>query len=178
LLICSILTLISGRGEQSKGGRGAHSFGNPEQEAHEAEKDPASAAPDSEIVGGWGEGAAEVAAEPVVEAEPEPVAMTMEEFLAQRALTRANAEMFGEKKGTRQTESDLSGLQRKEAEVYGTYGNFEKAARAEAERKAQRSTGKNVHLDVAFRNASLEAQGRDEGESRGGRGEGRGKYTA
>jgi hypothetical protein len=51
--------LISGRGEQSKGGRGAHSFGNPEQEAHEAEKDPASAAPDSEIVGGWGEGAAE-----------------------------------------------------------------------------------------------------------------------
>jgi hypothetical protein len=93
-----------------------------------------------------------------VEAEPEPVAMTMEEFLAKRAETRANAEMFGEKKGTRQTESDLSGLQRKEAEVYGTYGNFDKAARAEAVRKDQRSTGKNVHLDVAFRNASLEAQ--------------------
>lgn len=57
----------SGRGEQSKGGRGAHGFGNVDQEALEAEKDPASAAPATE------EGAeAEAPAEPVVEAEPEP----------------------------------------------------------------------------------------------------------
>jgi hypothetical protein len=57
----------SGRGEQSKGGRGAHGFGNVDQEALEAEKDPTSAAPATE------EGAeAEAAAEPIVEAEPEP----------------------------------------------------------------------------------------------------------
>ena len=60
--------LISGRGEQSKGGRGAHGFGNEGQEALEAEKDPASAAPATEEAAA-GE---EVPAEPVVEAEPEP----------------------------------------------------------------------------------------------------------
>ena len=60
--------MISGRGEQSKGGRGAHGFGNEGQEALEAEKDPASAAPATEEAAA-GE---EVPAEPVVEAEPEP----------------------------------------------------------------------------------------------------------
>jgi hypothetical protein len=112
--------------------------------------------------------------------------MTMEEFLAQRAITRANVEMFGEKKSTRQTETDLSGLQRRENEELGTYGNFLKEKAAEAARKAQRSTGKNQLLDVGFKNASLESQGREEesggrggrggrGEGgRGGRGEGRG----
>ena len=55
----------SGRGDQSKGGRGAHGFGNEGQEALEAQKDPASANPDVE-------GQEEIAAEPVVEAEPEP----------------------------------------------------------------------------------------------------------
>ena len=57
--------LYSGRGDQSKGGRGAHGFGNEGQEALEAQKDPASANPDVE-------GQEEIAAEPVVEAEPEP----------------------------------------------------------------------------------------------------------
>lgn len=60
-----VTSFNSGRGDQSKGGRGAHGFGNEGQEALEAQKDPASANP---VV----EGQEEVAPEPVVEAEPEP----------------------------------------------------------------------------------------------------------
>ena len=103
------------------------------------------------------------------------VAMTMEEFLAKRAESRSNADMFGEKKGTRQTETDLSGLQKKENEVLGIYGNFGAVKDSKATHKDQRSTGKTQVLDVSFRNASLENQGRDEERpARGGRGEGRG----
>lgn len=67
LILFYLSLTYSGRGEQSKGGRGAHGFGNVDQEALEAEKDPSSAAPATE------DGAeAEATAEPVVEAEPEP----------------------------------------------------------------------------------------------------------
>ena len=104
--------------------------------------------------------------------------MTMDEFLAKRAESRSNADMFGEKKGTRQTESDLSGLQKKENEVLGIYGNFGAVKDSKATHKDQRSTGKTQVLDVSFRNASLENQGKDEERpargGRGDRGEGRG----
>ena len=105
------------------------------------------------------------------------VAMTMDEFLAKRAETRANASMFGEKKGTRQTETDLSGLQKRENEVLGIYGNFGAVKDSKATHKDQRSTSKTQVLDVSFRNASLENQGQDREErpARGGRGEGRGE---
>ena len=115
------------------------------------------------------------------------VAMTMDEFMAKRAETRSNAAMFGEKKGTRAVEMDLSGLSKRENEVLGIYGNFGAVKDAKATHKEQRSTGKTQILDVSFRNASLENQGQDRedrppregrgggrGEGRGGRGEGRG----
>ena len=115
------------------------------------------------------------------------VAMTMDEFMAKRAETRSNAAMFGEKKGTRAVEMDLSGLSKRENEVLGIYGNFGAVKDAKATHKEQRSTGKTQVLDVSFRNASLENQGQDRedrppregrgggrGEGRGGRGEGRG----
>ena len=109
-------------------------------------------------------------------------AMTMDEFIAKRNESRANTEMFGEKKGTRQSETNLSGLQKKENEVLGIYGNFGVVKENKTTHKDQRSTGKTQLLDVSFRNASLENQGRDEerppragrGEGRGERGEGRG----
>ena len=103
-------------------------------------------------------------------------AMTMDEFIAKRNESRANTEMFGEKKGTRKEKTDLSGLQKKENEELGNYGNFGAVKDSKATHKDQRSTGKTQLLDVSFRNASLENQGRDDDRPpRGGRGEGRGE---
>jgi hypothetical protein len=102
--------------------------------------------------------------------------MTMDEFIAKRNESRANTEMFGEKKGTRKEKTDLSGLQKKENEELGNYGNFGAVKDSKATHKDQRSTGKTQLLDVSFRNASLENQGRDDDRPpRGGRGEGRGE---
>jgi len=184
----------TGRGrEQQKGGRGAHAFGNEAQEAQDAEKDPASAEPavDGEDGAAAEDGEPAAASEPVVEAEPEPPTMTMEEFLAQRAAARANAQLFGEVKAVRKVETDLSGARRGKEDL-GIWGGFG-ASKEEAEKqKEQRSHAKKQVLDVAFKNAALE-QSRDRDDydrpprggrggrgerdgGRGGRGRGRGDY--
>jgi hypothetical protein len=161
---------------QSKGGRGAHAFGSEGQEAQDAEKDPASAEPATDAVD---EGEDAAPAEPVVEAEPEPPTMTMEEFLAQRAAARANTQLFGETKPVRKVETDLSGARRGKEEL-GNWGGFGMNKDEGEKQKEQRSHAKTQILDVAFKNAALEAgrdrDDRDEGRGgrgRGGRGDGR-----
>ena len=127
------------------------------------------------------EGEVGAPAEPVVEAEPEPPTLTMEEYLAQRAASRANTQLFGETKSVRKVETDLSGARRGKEEL-GNWGGFGMNKDDAEKQKEQRSHSKNQILDVAFKNAALEA-GRDRdddreggrgGRGRGGRGDGRG----
>jgi plasminogen activator inhibitor 1 RNA-binding protein len=167
-LFLRLVRIYSSR-EQSKGGRGAHAFGNEEQEAQQAEKDPASAeAPVEE-----GEDAA-AESEPIVEAEPEPNVMTLDDYLAKRNEARANSEIFGEIK-TRQVEADFSGLTKKQADDLGNWGGFGmNKDDGKAKAKEQRSMQKTQVLDVAFKNAALEPKRDDDRPRTGGRGEGRG----
>lgn len=171
----------TGRGrEVSKGGRGAFGFGNPAQDAQDAEKDPNSAEAAIEPVEG-----AEESAEPEVVAEPEPVTYSLDEFLEKR--NEARKALLADKTKERVVDqSSLAGLSRKEDEGETTYMPV-KAAKVDASKKDQRSTGKTQVLDVAFKFAAIQVdeerggrggrgdRGRGEGRGRGGRGEGRGR---
>jgi len=156
----------TGRGrEVSKGGRGAFGFGNPAQDAQDAEKDPNSADVAIEAVDG-----AEEAAVVVEEAEPEPVTYSLDEFLEKRNEARkALLSSATETKVRVVDQSALAGLSRKEDLGETTYMPI-KAAKGDATKKDQRSTGKNQVLDVGFKFEAIQV---DDG-GRGGRGEGRG----
>lgn len=170
----------------SKGGRGAFGFGNPAQDAQDAEKDPNAVEAILEPVDG-----AEEPAAPQYVPEPEPVTFTLDEFLQKR--DEARKAIATETKLRTVDQSALAGLSRKEDEAETVYGNAAKAAKADSGRKDQRSTGKTQVLDVAFKFAAIqvdeerggrggrggEGRGRGgDGRGRGGRGEGRGRGEA
>ena len=97
--------------------------------------------------------------------------------MAQRAAARANTQLFGETKPVRKVETDLSGARRGKEEL-GNWGGFGMNKDEGEKQKEQRSHAKTQILDVAFKNAALEAgrdrDDRDEGRGgRGGRGDGR-----
>jgi len=154
----------TGRGrEVSKGGRGAFGFGNPAQDAQEAEKDPNAAEAILEPVDGT-----EEAAEPEVPAEPEPVVFGLDEYLEKRNEQR-KALLAKETKLRVVDQSSLAGLTRKEEESDNLYmAEKVKAAKAEATKKEQRSTGKTQVLDIAFKFESVKVD--DDSDRRGGRG--------
>lgn len=188
----------TGRGrELSKGGRGAHGFGNVNQDALEAEKDPHALDGDAEAVEKTeGDATADAeasweSAEPTVEAEPEPVTYTMEEFMTKREEARKKTlQILGENKPGRKLDTvDLSTAQKEDLDAYITATKLKK----EATKKDQRSTGKSAVVDVAFKFERVQDRTRDErpfsgdrggrggrgrGDGRGGRGEGRGKFTS
>ncbi len=169
--------------EVSKGGRGAFGFGNAAQDAQEAEKNPTS-------VEGVTEGVAaseEVAAEPEEVAEPEPATFTLDEFMEKRNQARKTLLEANSVKVRAVDAAALAGLSRKEDQGETTYMPV-KAAKTEASKKDQRSTGKTAVLDVAFKFAAIQVdndrggrggrgeggRGRGEGRGRGGDGRGRG----
>jgi len=176
----------TGRGKEvSKGGRGAFGFGNPAQDAQEAEKDPNAAEAILEPVD-----AVEETAEPEVPAEPEPVVFGLDEYLEKRNAQRA-ALLAKETKVRTVDTSALAGLTRKEEQGETLYmADKVKAAKADPTKKEQRSTGKTQVLDVAFKFESVQinedndrkggrgGRGRgDRGAREGGRGRGRGSNT-
>jgi len=158
-------------GEQKKGGAGRGGFGNINQEAIEAEKNPenfvqpvVTTEPETvEIV------------EEVVEVVPEvvvPVALSYDEFIAKRNESRANTEVFGVKTTVRTVQADFSGLNLTKEEKT-TFIGAEQMLKAKSPKvlKDQRSMAKTVVLDVGFKRPETESQDDDR---RGGRGGGRG----
>jgi hypothetical protein len=141
----------------SKGGRGPYGFGNVEQEALEAEKDPSNA----EVVNESAEPETAADNETSPAAEPEPATMSYEDFIRKRNEARAASSILSV------TASQASVQQ-----------NEDKASAAA--KKDQRSTNKTQVFDVQFRfesnNNNFREQrtgGRRDNE-RGGRGRGRG----
>ena len=134
----------TGRGrEVSKGGRGAFGFGSAEQDAQDAEKNPASAVPDTE--------ASDVeVAEP--EPEPEPVdnTRTLDEYLALRKKATQSSTILSTKLAPRAVDSsELAGLRSKDDVLTDYFAKVhEKAA---VERGSQRSTEAKVILDLGFK---------------------------
>lgn len=161
-------------GEQRRGGRGPHSFGNEKQEGVEAEKDPTTAEVEVDPLE-TEEG--ETTDVPVVP-EPElPKVFTYDEYLKKKndALANvANKELFSEPKAIRAVEkSEFQGLKAKEEEetVF-----MAKPVTKLTDKKAatQRSTaGKGSTVELAFKVVPAE-EGTGERESYGGRGGGRG----
>ena len=103
------------------------------------------------------------AAEPVVEAEPEPPSMTMEEFLAQREAARANTQLFGPA-AVRKVETDMTGA-RTAKEDLGNWGGFGMNQVESEKQKEQRSHAKKQIVELGFKNAALE-QSRDRDDDR------------
>jgi hypothetical protein len=166
LFIDIILGFCRGRGEQSRGGRGAFGFGNPAQEAHDAERDPASAdvaveSPDN------GETAA-------VEEEPEsnePATRSFDEYMARRE--EARAKVLVDVKPIREVKkTEFVGLvAAKEEDSPDIWKSTKAAAGAAATSKEQRSDAKTSVLDVGFKFEAVRTD-RDDREGRGGRGRG------
>lgn len=181
----------TGRGrEVSRGGRGPGGWGNPEEEAHIAEKhvevvepvlDEENAGPAAEAVDESGESAEQAAnAEPVVEAPPEPKVFTLDEYLASKAGARANTELFGQVQ-ERQVDADFSGMRSKQDNL-SNFIDLGNAKSAKAKKEQQRSSAKTTIVDLGFRNALLDPENRPRDENRrddrggrGGRGRGRGE---
>jgi len=160
----------TGRGKEvSKGGRGAFGFGNPAQDAQDAEKDPNAAEAILEPTEG---AAAEEAAEPEVPAEPEPVVFGLDEFLEKRNAQR-QALLAQETKLRVVDKGALAGLTKKEDQGETLYmADKVKATKADPTKKDQRSTGKTQVLDVAFKFESVQVDdGNDRRGNRGGRGD-------
>lgn len=174
----------TGRGrEVSRGGRGAFGAGNPAQDALDAEKNPKAAA-EGAIDGAVVEGETEevAAVEDVTPAEPEPVTVSLDDFYKQREEARQRlAELTGTPAPVRTVdkEKDFAGLTTvATAELENYLGA--NAAKAEAARKDQRSSGKAVVLNVGFKFQAVQPdRERDErprpaggrgGDREGGRG--------
>jgi hypothetical protein len=105
----------TGRGKEvSKGGSGRGNWGNPKEEAEQAEKehleDVAASATDEETAVAAGVVVDEVVVEVV---EPEIPTYTLDHYLAQRDSARANNEIFGAF-SVRAVEGDFSGMKTKE----------------------------------------------------------------
>ena len=178
----------TGRGrEVSRGGRGPGGWGNPEEEAHIAEKHVEVVEPvlDDENAGPAGEAVDESAgaeAEPAVELPPEPKVFTLDEYLATKATARANAELFGQVQ-ERQVDADFSGMRSKQDKL-ADFIEPGSSKSAKTKKDQQRSNAKTTIVDLGFRNALLDPENRPRDENRrddrggrGGRG-GRGRGEA
>ena len=84
-------------------------------------------------------------AEPEVEAEPEVPTYTLDEYLATRNSSRANAEIFGEV-SVRKVEADFSGLRTKEEEE-DTFIALGGAKSSQRNKKDKRS---GEYIDMLF----------------------------
>lgn len=158
-----------GRGEQSRGGRGAFGFGNPAQEAQEAEKDPAAA--DAVVESPENDDDAAVKEEPE---SNEPVTRTLDEYMAKR--NEARAKVLVDVRPIREVKkTEFVGLvAAKEEETPDIWRSTKQAAAvAPASTKEQRSEAKTSVLDVGFKFEAVRTD-RDEREGRDGRG-GRGR---
>jgi hypothetical protein len=132
--------------DQRKDGRGAHSFGNVDQEAADAEKDPSKAEVEIDPVDVNGEG---VDVEEPPQPEPEPVAPTLslEEYLAKRDEARQNSAIFGEVKIRTVDTSEFEGV-RRQKEVLTEEALSKKSA---AKKTQQRSSVKAQITDVPIK---------------------------
>lgn len=145
-------------GEQRKGGRGPHSFGNEKQEGAEAEKNPAAAEPDIDplepIDENVGESTTEAEGNVVVTPEvEEPKVFTYDEYLKKKnesMVNVANKELFSEPKNIRTVEkSEFQGLKTKEQEE--TVFMAKPVTKTEKKSAPQRSTAKTTAIDVGFK---------------------------
>jgi hypothetical protein len=161
------INLCSGNGV-SRGGRGPYGAGNVDQEAQDAEKNPAAVLEENAEEG------AQVTEEatPVVEVVDNTV--SYDEFLRKRQEARSTSAILAATKASRAVETQIAGLKASDerAETYIAPKNVKTVQDAKRE---QRSTGKTQVVDVAFKFESTavpEFRKRDEsrGDSRGGRG--------
>lgn len=139
------------------------------QEAQEAEKNPASA----DVVTGEEEtGVEEEKAEP----EPQDSTISFDDFLRKREESRLSSALLAPAKATRvvDVQSQFAGLTTKE-DSGDTYIAGKNSKAVSGSKKDQRSTTKAQVLDVAFRFESTAPvfERRRENDSRGGRGGGR-----
>lgn len=164
-------------GAQKKGGRGAYSFGNVNEEARVAENNPEAAIQSVTdlVTASETEDVTAVPDEPEVPPEPVVITLTFDEAIAKRNEARANAEYFGEIKNVRAVDaSDLPGkvvVQEKEEEQLIGMAKVAKSAR----HSNQRSTTKTQVLELGFKAPTPDQGGyEDRRGPREGRGEGRG----
>lgn len=141
----------TGRGKEvSRGGRGPYGFGNVEQEAHDAEKDPSKA----ELTAADN---AEDVAEPEGESTPvepeveEVPTLSFDDFMRMREESRSNSSVLTAARAPRQVnlESQFAGLTTKEDKEYEQAD--QKASKVSNSKKDQRSTNKTQLLDVQFK---------------------------
>lgn len=164
----------TGRGKEvSKDGAGGANWGNDKLEALKAEKHIAG---DAEIVE---EPVEEVEAAPAEPAVPEPTVFTFDEYNKRRAAeqaSRTQSEAFSEVK-LREVTADFSGMKTKESNGESEYIHLG-ASKAAKAKKEQRSTAKNVIVDVSFKAPPPQREERSgsgrggDRENRGGRGRG------
>lgn len=150
----------------SKGGSGKSNWGNEDDEARQAEKNP----PLDDDVAGFQE--SEVDADPIMEPEPVAPTFTLDEYMARRENSRVNTTVFGTV-SERTAASDFSGMKAKEEEkkafiVLGT-GKEKKS------KSTQRSDGKSVILDLGFKACPQQSENDSHRGGRLGRGEGKGR---
>lgn len=159
----------TGRGKEvSRGGRGPFGAGNVDQEAQEAEKNPAAA---EVTVADEEAGVEEEKAEP----EPAETTMTFDDFLRKREESRLNSSLLAPAKATRvvDVQAQFAGLTTKE-DGEDTYIAGKNSKNVAGSKKDQRSTSKAQVLDVAFRfESSAPVERRRDNDSRGGRGGGK-----
>lgn len=156
----------TGRGKEvAKGGAGGANWGNDKLEALKAEKHIAG---DAELP----EEVVEEPEEAVEPVAPEPTVFTLDEYNRRRAEQgKPKSEAFNEIE-IRQVSADFSGLKTKEDDNQDNFIALG-AAKAAKAKKEQRSSNKNVVLDVAFSAAPTEQPDRERrggDRERGGRG--------
>lgn len=166
----------TGRGKEvSKGGRGPYGSGNVDQEAQDAEKNPA-AVNDTEGNADIVDDSAEPENESSEVVAEEPATRSLDDYLRQREEARASSSVLAASKATRSVNKDslFAGLTPKVDEDF----EDENKPKSNSNKKDQRSSNKAQVLDVAFKfeNAS---ENRDRGDRfTGGRGRGGGReYT-
>lgn len=139
----------TGRGrEVSRGGRGPYGFGNVEQEALDAEKDPAKVEVETPVENS---GNLEDVVEPEVESADivpeveEPVTISYDDFIKKREEARANSALLSALKA-RTVQADIQSVKAGEEET-----DAGKAAKASTVKKDQRSSNKTQLFDVQFK---------------------------
>lgn len=174
----------TGRGKEiSKGGSGKGNWGNPKEEAEQAEKEPIeeviaadTPAVEEEVAPG------QVTEEPAVPevVEPEVKTYTLDEYLAQRGASRSNSEVFGKVAVRRVDASEFSNLKTVEEseDTFIALGSGKSSKKSDGpQRSAKTAKVKDIGFSVAPTETSKEGgRGRGRGRGRGeGRGEGRGR---
>lgn len=159
----------TGRGKEvAKNGAGGANWGSDKLEALKGEKHIAGDAdiPEENV----DENAEEVVEEP---AEPEPTVFTLDEYNKRKAeQQRADSEAFQEVQ-IREVAADFGGMKTKDKDELTDFMILGSAKAAKG-KKDQRSTSKQVVLDVAFSTAPAEQQDRDRDRRSGDRDRNRG----